>query len=139
MKHFFLLLFSIIPFCNASDISVGFTGRKSGHFNTLEQDKETDDRFCVIDIKNQIFWGYELWPLVLDPLNLAFKEVNIDGNILIGHDEELRIACTGYDNTITELGSSDVKVKCEDGEIFKYGRWIGSFYSLGCSWVNCLN
>lgn len=124
MKHLLFLLFSIIPLC-------AVRGGKSL--------KRAIDERCRINIQTKISGGYELWPLVLDPLNLKFKEVNNDGTILLGYDEEIRIACPGYDNTITELGSSDVKVKCEDGEIFKHGGKLFSFYSLGCSRVNYLN
>lgn len=140
MKNLLFFLFSIIPLCSAGDISLGnyreLTVRRSGHFNTFEQDKERDDRFCVIDIKNEIVWGYELWPLVIDPSILTFKEVDKNGTIFLGHEEELRIACPGTNNTITILGSSDVIVKCENGEIFKHGGEFFSFYSLGCRWVN---
>lgn len=134
MKHSLLLLFSIIQLCSASSIASAF-GAALGNI---------DLKFCVINIKTKISGGgdYERWPLVIDPSNVTFKEVNKYGNIFIGQDEEIRIACPGTNNKITVLGRSDVKVKCENGEIFKYEGWTGwrgSFYSLGCNSVNYLN
>lgn len=79
-----------------------------------------------------------MWPLVLDPWSLTFKEVYGNGDIDLEPGEMLRVSCPGANNIVTALGTSDANVECHAGAIFKYAERHFSFYEFGCRSVNYL-